>query len=283
MANPTIKSGSTGDAVKQWQKIIGVTADGSFGPNTVAKTKEWQTAHKLVADGIVGPATWSLALGSKVAIVQKTAQAPTDLKAYEIAKRADPTLSETARQYVLAVARGEGFYGQGWGNPSAATIAKSKEFGLTGYEGVGSNNWGADQGKGSAGSFPHVDYHADGSAYVGQYKRQNTPEEGFNAMKKIIMNGGKRGATGAAAIKAALDKGSLHDAVFAQHDNGYFELAPDKYLAAVLRNYGILSANTEWKKTLSEAGGSIIKWVIGSAIAGAAVLIGGLTFLKLRS
>jgi hypothetical protein len=282
MANPTLRLGSSGDAVKQWQGIIKVKADGSFGPNTVAATKQWQTDHKLVPDGVVGPASWSMALGTKVAIVQKTAQAPTDIKAYEISKRADPNLPENQRQYVLSVARGEGFYGLGWANPTAATIAKSKEFGLTGYEGKDSNNWGADQGSGSAGSFPHVDYHADGTAYVGQYKRQKTPEEGFNAMKKIILGGGKRGAVGAAAIKTAIEKGSLRDAVFAQHDNGYFELAPEKYLHAMLNNYQILTANTEWKRLLSEKGGSLIKWGVASAVAGVTFLAGAFAFLKLR-
>ena len=62
MTNPTIKSGSTGDYVKQWQKIIGVTQDGKFGPATITATKKWQTEHNLKADGIVGPATWQASL-----------------------------------------------------------------------------------------------------------------------------------------------------------------------------------------------------------------------------
>lgn len=58
----TIQQGSSGPDVVMWQKIIGVTADGQFGPNTAAATKTWQAARGLVADGIVGPATWSKAL-----------------------------------------------------------------------------------------------------------------------------------------------------------------------------------------------------------------------------
>jgi peptidoglycan hydrolase-like protein with peptidoglycan-binding domain len=58
-----IKQGSTGPDVALWQTIIGVTADGIFGPNTAAKTKLWQSGHGLGADGIVGPKTWSAALG----------------------------------------------------------------------------------------------------------------------------------------------------------------------------------------------------------------------------
>ena len=64
---PTIKNGSTGKAVRVWQSILGFTSvsiDGSFGPNTLAKTKTFQTNHGLVADGIVGPKTWKAGLES---------------------------------------------------------------------------------------------------------------------------------------------------------------------------------------------------------------------------
>jgi len=66
-ARPTIRKGSKGEAVKAWQTIIGVTADGSFGPNTEKITKNWQKEHGLVADGVVGAASWSAALGGKSA------------------------------------------------------------------------------------------------------------------------------------------------------------------------------------------------------------------------
>lgn len=60
----TIKKGSTGKAVKIWQVIIGVTADGIFGSGTEAKTKAWQTSHGLEADGIVGAKSWKAGLES---------------------------------------------------------------------------------------------------------------------------------------------------------------------------------------------------------------------------
>lgn len=273
----TIKKGSQGEDVKKWQSIIGINADGVFGPKTEETTKIWQSSRKLVSDGVVGPATWGVALGKPASSTPpktKTPQASTDEKAYEVAKRANPSMSEKERQYVLTVARGEGFYGHGWGNPNAATIAKSQEYGLTGYEGKGSNNWGAVQGSGSAGAFKHVDYHADGSSYTANYKRYGTPEEGFNDMARIILNGGKRGAQGKTEIKAAINKGSLRDAVFAQHRNGYFELHPEKYLAAVSRNYGILTTNVEWSKLLSEKGGIIGK-IFGLVGIGIGLLVGG--------
>lgn len=65
---PTIKRGSKGKAVKIWQIILGITADGVFGPISETATKKWQSQHldvdgkKLVADGIVGARTWKVAL-----------------------------------------------------------------------------------------------------------------------------------------------------------------------------------------------------------------------------
>lgn len=265
----TIRKGSTGPDVKKWQSILKITADGVFGPATESATKSWQSAHKLVADGVVGPATWSLALGTSVPkITQKTPQADTDLKAYEIAKRAAPELTERELQYVLTVTRGEGFYGLGWGSPSAKTIEASQRHGLTGYEGKNSRNWGAEQGSGSAGSFRHVDYRADGTEYVGNYKKWNTDEEGFNSVKKIILGGGLRKAAGAAEIKKAINEGNLTAAVTAQRANGYFELALDKYLAAVLRNYDILSTNIEWKRVLTPKGSTLLKVLGAIGLAG---------------
>lgn len=38
---PVLKRGSTGDAVVEWQKVIGVTPDGDFGPTTTRVTKKW--------------------------------------------------------------------------------------------------------------------------------------------------------------------------------------------------------------------------------------------------
>ena len=63
-ARPTIRQGSRGAAVSEWQKIIGVTVDGNFGPNTAAATRAWQSARGLEADGVVGTATWGAALGA---------------------------------------------------------------------------------------------------------------------------------------------------------------------------------------------------------------------------
>lgn len=58
----TIKKGSKGNAVKVWQIIIGVAADGIFGSGTESATKIWQSKHGLAADGIVGKMSWKAGL-----------------------------------------------------------------------------------------------------------------------------------------------------------------------------------------------------------------------------
>lgn len=59
---PIIKYGSVSKAVKVWQTIIGVEADGEFGKNTLAATLQFQRASDLEDDGEVGPLTWSIGL-----------------------------------------------------------------------------------------------------------------------------------------------------------------------------------------------------------------------------
>lgn len=58
---PTIQMGSRGDAVKVWQTIAQVKADGIFGKNPRNATIIWQKAHGLQADGIVGKKTLAAA------------------------------------------------------------------------------------------------------------------------------------------------------------------------------------------------------------------------------
>lgn len=61
MPRPTIQKGDRGEHVKAWQRHVGATADGIFGPGTESKTRAWQAARGLVADGVVGPKTWAAA------------------------------------------------------------------------------------------------------------------------------------------------------------------------------------------------------------------------------
>lgn len=259
------------DDVKRWQQVIGFTGtdvDGDFGPHTDTVTRAWQKQHKLVPDGVVGGATWGAAGVQTDAPIEISPQAKSnDQWAYQVAKNAAPDMPEKRRQYVLTVARGEGHYGKGW----------------KAGEGAGSNNWGAVQGTGSAGAFLHGDNgwmipdangqptskHWNGSGpkvwgpYNTKFKAYNTPEEGFLDMAHIILNGGKRGEQGAVEITKAIDKSNLHDAVYAQHSNGYFELAPEKYLSAVKTNYQALSQSTGWDMLLIKQGMTLISIVLG--------------------
>ena len=63
MNMPTLRKGSSGDAVKELQSKLNengyaLTVDGKFGAKTDEAVKDYQTNHGLVSDGIVGAATW---------------------------------------------------------------------------------------------------------------------------------------------------------------------------------------------------------------------------------
>ena len=60
----TIKSGDKGKAVKIWQIIVGVKADGIFGAGTEKATKSFQKEKGLTVDGIVGKQSWKAGLES---------------------------------------------------------------------------------------------------------------------------------------------------------------------------------------------------------------------------
>lgn len=54
----TIKKGSTGADVRTLQSILNLMIDGIFGPLTEEAVIEFQKNNGLTADGIVGPKTW---------------------------------------------------------------------------------------------------------------------------------------------------------------------------------------------------------------------------------
>jgi N-acetylmuramoyl-L-alanine amidase len=58
----TIKIGSKGDEVKTLQRRLNLAMDGIFGKLTEEAVREFQKLHGLIADGIVGTQTWQ-ALG----------------------------------------------------------------------------------------------------------------------------------------------------------------------------------------------------------------------------
>ena len=66
--------------VKQLQTLLGLSADGSFGPMTEAKVKEWQAKNGLVADGIVGDGTWGKMFGAVAPTPVATVIPPSSFK-----------------------------------------------------------------------------------------------------------------------------------------------------------------------------------------------------------
>ncbi|WP_194916969.1 peptidoglycan-binding protein [Catenulispora rubra] len=61
---PNITDGMSGPSVQAAQYLLryhgaSITADGQFGPSTLAATQSFQSAHGLGVDGQIGPLTWS--------------------------------------------------------------------------------------------------------------------------------------------------------------------------------------------------------------------------------
>lgn len=59
MTEPVLRQGDAGAAVATLQGLLGIAADGRFGPATRAAVVEAQSRAGLVTDGIVGPRTWA--------------------------------------------------------------------------------------------------------------------------------------------------------------------------------------------------------------------------------
>ena len=59
----TIFKGTISEEVKILQELLGIHADGVFGPKTKKAVQMFQDAAGLETDGIVGPATWSILIG----------------------------------------------------------------------------------------------------------------------------------------------------------------------------------------------------------------------------
>ena len=55
--NAVWQQGSTGDKVRDIQRVVGVAQDGVYGPQTAAAVKIWQQNLRVPADGVWGPQT----------------------------------------------------------------------------------------------------------------------------------------------------------------------------------------------------------------------------------
>jgi peptidoglycan hydrolase-like protein with peptidoglycan-binding domain len=65
---PTVRKGTSSaverEATKMLQRLLGLTADGAFGPATEAAVRAAQEVHGLTADGICGPESWRAISGA---------------------------------------------------------------------------------------------------------------------------------------------------------------------------------------------------------------------------
>lgn len=62
-ARAMLRKGDQGSSVRQLQEVLGIAADGSFGPATDKAVRAFQAKKGLTADGLVGPATWKALVG----------------------------------------------------------------------------------------------------------------------------------------------------------------------------------------------------------------------------
>lgn len=61
-----LKLGDKGEAVKCWERALGLAPTGLFDHGMDAATRSFQMQHGLTQDGIVGPLTWAAARGFAV-------------------------------------------------------------------------------------------------------------------------------------------------------------------------------------------------------------------------
>jgi peptidoglycan hydrolase-like protein with peptidoglycan-binding domain len=54
-----LRPGASGPEVVHLQRLLGVHADGDFGPSTLRAVRRFQATHGLLVDGQVGPHTWA--------------------------------------------------------------------------------------------------------------------------------------------------------------------------------------------------------------------------------
>jgi len=113
-----------------------------------------------------------------------------DAKAYDVWQKSwkEMGLTDAEIQYVVAVAKGEVDMVLEWAHPSAKTLELSKQLDWLVTRGRNSTTGGLSS-TGSAGSFMHVDVHADGKPYKAAYRAYKTPEDGFKDMARIILGG----------------------------------------------------------------------------------------------
>ena len=125
--------GATGPDVVLAQKVIGVTADGIFGPKTTAALKAWQSAHGVKVTGQLDPATWAKMVALKLIPPRGTATTPTT-PAKPPTTPAKPPVTTPAKPPVQTPASPLAAYAKltlKKGSSGAAVVALQKALGIT--------------------------------------------------------------------------------------------------------------------------------------------------------
>ncbi len=176
--NPTIRLGSTGEAVTRWQQLLtaaghSVAASGTFDQATADHTKMWQAEKGLVADGIVGPASWAKMTG----FVQGGNDPHAAFGRQVLSNIWQEVTGETPSLSSLQIAGAQAHLESNYGRASYRNSVTGETSGVI-------NNWGAVQAHGDQPGFLATDTHADGSVYQAKYRIYPTPEDGAKDMLK---------------------------------------------------------------------------------------------------
>ena len=134
--------GATGPDVALAQKVIGVTADGVFGPKTAAALRTWQAAHGVKVTGQLDPATWAKMVALKLIPAARhdhhAGQADdTARRPPPPSRRRRPRASPLAAYAKLTLKKG---------STGAAVVALQKALGITADGAFGAEDRGGRQG-----------------------------------------------------------------------------------------------------------------------------------------
>ena len=140
---PLLEQGATGADVALAQKVIGVTADGKFGPVTASALGSWQTKHGVTATKKLDNATWSKMVALKL-IPSRAPAHPLEKYVNVVLKRGSTGEAVKALQKAIGKLTVDGSYGP-------ATESRVKEYqkakGLTVTGVTDSKVWNALMGK----------------------------------------------------------------------------------------------------------------------------------------
>ena len=176
---------------------------------------------------------------------------PVLLEAYRLRGLPAPSLAEL--QTAQAIARFEGGYGLGW--PKRIQPPP--------------HNWGAVQCGHVApcgpGCFEHLDHHADGSAYMGCFRRYPSRVAGAaDFLRQLYRRTG---------VPEAMRKGDAMATATAMRSTGYFEAPANRYAQAIADNAAAIAASLGERTAVQLQTGDIDGWIkvltLGAMVAGA--------------